>query len=67
MEKVAPNLKFVWHSTEIIRQSKIRAPLPHFKALIDVHFYCSATILDFMSFHGRVSPHEVLHSDWHLF
>ena len=41
--------------------------LPHFKALTDVHFYCSATILDFMSFHGRVSPHEVLHFDWHLF
>ena len=29
MEKVAPNSKFVGHSTDIIRQSKIRAPLPN--------------------------------------
>jgi len=27
MEKVAPNSKFVGHSTEIIRQSKIKGPL----------------------------------------
>ena len=26
-KKVAPNSKFVWHSTEIIRQSKIKGPL----------------------------------------
>ena len=28
MEKVAPNLKFVGHFTEIIQQSKIKGPLP---------------------------------------
>ena len=28
MAKVAPNSKFVRHSTEIIRQSKIKGPLP---------------------------------------
>ena len=27
MEKMAPNSKYVWHSTKIIRQSKIRGPL----------------------------------------
>ena len=27
MEKVAPNSRFVGHSTEIIRQSKIKGPL----------------------------------------
>ena len=27
MEKVAPNSKFVGHSTRIIQQSKIRGPL----------------------------------------
>ena len=27
MEKVAPNSKFVGHSTEIIQQSKIKGPL----------------------------------------
>ena len=30
MEKVAPNSKFVGNSTEIIRQSKIIAPLGNF-------------------------------------
>ena len=29
MEKVAPNSKFVGHSTEIIRQSKIKEPLTY--------------------------------------
>ena len=28
MEKVAPNSKFIGHFTEIIWQSKIKAPLP---------------------------------------
>ena len=28
MEKEAPNSKFVRHSTEMIRQSKIKGPLP---------------------------------------
>ena len=27
MEKVVPNSKFIGHSTEIIRQSKIKGPL----------------------------------------
>ena len=47
MEKVAPNSKFVGHSTEIIQQTKIKGPLckelfnlqrltiPHFDCLRD--------------------------------
>ena len=36
MEKVAPNSKFVGHSTEIIRQSKIKGPLKK-KMVLDLH------------------------------
>ena len=32
MEKVAPNSKFVGHSTEIIQQSKIKGPLKMLQA-----------------------------------
>ena len=41
MERVAPNSNFVEHSTEIIQQSKIRAPLPiefyHTRSRIETH------------------------------
>ena len=39
MEKVAPNSKFVGHSTEIIRQSKIKGTLPEvLKPLHDIFY-----------------------------
>ena len=38
MEKVAPNLKFVGHSTEIIGQSKIKGPLNELAFYQKFHF-----------------------------